>query len=315
MTTPSNLPSWPDLNYERDHDTFETLHLFTQVVGKIRLARTPWLNHSWHVPLYTSARGLTTALIPHPVAPFELEFDFVSSRLALRTAAGDTASLPLVPGSVASFHVQVIEALDRCHVATTFDGTPNELPDPIPFAKDVAARAYDEDAARRLWSALLHSDAVLKRFRTGFLGKASPVHFFWGSFDLAVTRFSGRSAPRHAGGIPHLSDRVVREAYSHEVSSAGFWPGGPNKPYPLFYSYAYPEPPGFRNAPMPQDAHFDSDLQEYVLPYDRVKEAPDPANTLFAFVQATYSAAAESGAWDRGALECPFGQPRVVRPV
>lgn len=309
-----NMSAWPELCYEQDHKTFETLHLWTQMVGKVRLARSPWVNHGWHVPLYLSAGGLTTSLISHPSASFDMEFDFANSRLALRTSAGATGSLALRSGSIASFHAELLEMLQTCGVATRIHGAPNEIPVAIPFAEDVAHRPYDPIAARRLWQALLRIDAVFQQFRTAFLGKSSPVHFFWGSFDLAVTRFSGAPAPEHPGGVPNLPDDVVREAYSHEVSSAGFWPGGPTAPYPIFYSYAYPEPPGFREArDLPDGARFDPDLGEYVMPYDLVRNAARPERLLLDFVQATYAAAADAGRWDRDSLECNPGTPGVVR--
>jgi hypothetical protein len=305
---------WPELSYERDHETFATLHLMTQIAGKVRLALTPWTNHSWHVPLYVSPRGLTTSRIPHGDVHFDLEFDFPAGALVLRTSAGKSDAVPLAPGTIAAFHARVLDMLTRAGVPAAIHGTPNELPDAVPFAQDQTPRRYDGDAARRLWHALLRIDAVFERFRTGFIGKVSPVHFFWGSFDLAVTRFSGRRAPLHPGGVPNLPDDVVREAYSHEVSSAGFWPGGPNAPEPVFYSYSYPQPPGFERASgMPEGARFDTALSEYVLPYARVRGDADPERALLDFLQATYAAAADLAKWDRAALECGFGVPRVVR--
>ncbi len=307
--------AWPALSYAQDHETFETLHLMTQIVGKIRLACTPWLNHSWHVPLYVSAVGLTTSPIPHRDGCFDLEFDFSRHRLVLLSGAG-TAEMPLQTPSIAAFHGAVLAMLaDNC-IAVRIDGTPNELPDPVPFAADTRPRNYDGDAANRLWRALARIHGVFAHFRSGFLGKNSPVHFFWGSFDLAVTRFSGRRAPPHPGGVPHLPDAVAREAYSHEVSSAGFWPGGPDAPFALFYSYAYPEPPGFRDAKsLPKGAEFHSGLQEYVLPYEAVRTAAEPEALLLDFLAATYAAAADAAQWDRAALECDMGRPGVVRRV
>jgi hypothetical protein len=307
--------AWPELSYPRDHETFETLHLMTQIVGKVRLALAPWVNHGWQVPLYVTARGLSTSLIPHPTAQFDLEFDFVDGRLVLRTEAGRMATLPLGPGSIASFYAAVMELLESHGVPAKIFAAPNELPEQIPFPQDTAPRAFDPNAARRLWRALLKVDAVLKHFRSGFLGKVSPVHFFWGSFDLAVTRFSGRRAPLHPGGVPHLPDDVAREAYSHEVSSAGFWTGGLNKPYPMFYSYAYPEPKGFREALASPPTRYDGELGEYVLPYDEVRNAREPERMLLDFLQSTYAAAAEHGHWDRADLECSFGEPKKVRIV
>ena len=306
---------WPALLYAEWADTYRTLHLWTQIVGKVRLARTPWLNHSWQTPLYLTPRGLTTGPIPHDARDFDLEFDFIDEVLRLRTDEID-AVLPLAPMPVSVFHHQVMAMLAEADVPVKIDGAPNELPEAIPFARDRTPRVYDGAQAERFWRVLALADRVFKRFRTGFLGKASPVHFFWGSFDLAVTRFSGRPAPRHPGGVPHLPDAVAREAYSHEVSSAGFWPGGPGCEEAVFYSYAWPEPPGFREAPVaPKGARFDTGLGEFVLPYEAVRQAPDPEATLMAFLISTYTAAADAAKWDRAALECDLGAPGRPRPV
>ena len=307
---------WPALSYETLGPTCATLQLWTQVVGKVRLAQTPWLNHSWHVPLYVTARGLSTSLIPHPGGAFDLEFDFVASALVLRTSAGAEASTPLEPQPVASFYGRVMAMLKSAGVPVTIDTMPSEIAACVAFPDDQAPRICDPAVARDFWRALVQADQVFKLFRTGFLGKASPVHFFWGSFDLAVTRFSGRHAPPHPGGVPHLPDAVVREAYSHEVSSAGFWPGGPGFEQAVFYSYAYPEPPGFRGSVVtPVAARFDTGLGEFVLPYEAVRAAPDPDAALLAFLTSTYAAAADSGAWDRGNLECQLGEPGRPRTV
>ncbi len=307
---------WPELPYASLRPTLATLHLWTQVVGKARLACTPWLNHSWHATLYLSARGLTTGLIPHGALGFELEFDFFAHALLVRVSDGGEGRIALAPGTVADFYAQVSEMLARLGVPVAIDVHPNELPDPTPFPRDTAARQYDGDAAQHYWRALLRCDRVLKMFRTRFLGKCSPVHLFWGSFDLAVTRFSGRAAPRHPGGIPHLPDAVTREAYSHEVSSAGFWPGGGTVGHAAFYAYAYPTPAGFAEATVaPAQARFDPQLGEFLLPYDAVRTAADPDATLLEFLQTTYDAAATTGHWDRAALECDEGQvgrPRLV---
>jgi hypothetical protein len=308
--------AWPALDYARLKATSETLQLWTQVVGKVRLAQTPWLNHSWHVPLYVTARGLSTSLIPHAAGAFDLEFDFVASVLTLRTVSGHEAWTPLEPQSVASFYARVVAKLEAAGTPVIIDTTPSEIADAIPFPDDRAPRVYDAAAARDFWRALVRIDQVFKLFRTGFLGKASPVHLFWGSFDLAVTRFSGRPAPAHPGGVPNLPDAVVREAYSHEVSSAGFWPGGGGVDYPAFYAYAYPEPPGFRDAAvLPAGAAFNTGLGEFVLPYDAVRDAPDPQAALLEFLSSTYAAAADAGGWDRAALECDLGRPGVPRPA
>jgi Family of unknown function (DUF5996) len=315
MSNASQIP-WPELPTAAWRDTYATLHLWTQIVGKIRLAKAPWLNHSWHVALYVTARGLTTSPVPDGAQTFQIDFDFIDHLLRISTSGGAQRQFPLAGHSVSSFHAATMAALAELGIAATIDEIPNELPDPIRFSLDTVHASYDADAVRRFLQILVNSDRVFKQFRTGFLGKASPVHFFWGSFDLAVTRFSGRRAPRHPGGVPHLPDAVAHEAYSHEVSSAGFWPGGGAVDYPAFYSYAYPEPPGFRAAKVrPEAAFFSEALGEFVLPYDAVRTANDPDKALLDFLQSTYEAAAVSAKWDRDALECVPGRPRVVREV
>jgi hypothetical protein len=312
----SHADWWPELSFAALAPTMETLQLFSQVVGKVRLAQTPWLNHSWHVTLYVSARGLTTSLIPHGAAAFDLEFDFLAGALILRVTDGGERRVALAAGSVAAFHGEVLEAMAALGVPVKIDETPNELAQAIPFRLDARPRVYDVALAADLWRALVRIDRVLGAFRTRFLGKCSPVHFFWGSFDIAVTRFSGRRAPLHPGGIPHLPDAVTREAYSHEVSSAGFWPGGGLIEEPSFYSYAYPAPQGFAAAAVsPDEARFDARLSEFLLPYEAVRAAVDPDAALTAFLQSTYEAAADLGAWDREALECDEGVPRRPRWV
>jgi Family of unknown function (DUF5996) len=308
-------PIWPDLNYAAWRETLQTLHLWTQIVGKIRLTLTPWLNHGWQAPLYVTARGLGTSPIPIGTEIFEIEFDFIGHRLAVRTSQGAEQSLPLRPQSVGDFYRATIDLLDSVSIAVAIRETPNEVPNPIRFSEDRVHAAYDPAAAHRFWRALVQADRVFKLFRTGFLGKASPVHFFWGSFDLAVTRFSGRRAPLHPGGVPGLPDAVTREAYSHEVSSAGFWPGNEAFPRAAFYAYAYPEPPGFREKPASAGAAFDATLGEFILPYDKVAQAPEPDAVLIDFLSTTYAAAAETAGWDRAALECPLGVPGRVRPI
>ncbi len=308
--------AWPQLPTTAWRDTCATLHLWTQVAGKIRLSRSPWLNHSWHVALYVTARGLTTSPIPDGSRDFEIEFDFIDHLLRMSTSDGTRRQLPLAGQSVASFYTLTIAALAELGIHVTIDEMPNELPDPVKFSHDNAHASYDGDAVRRFFKILTSADRVFKQFRTGFLGKASPVHFFWGSFDLAVTRFSGRRAPRHPGGVPHLSDAVACEAYSHEVSSAGFWPGSGAIDYPAFYSYAYPEPAGFRATKVkPDAAFFHETMGEFILPYDAVRTAANPDQALFDFLQSTYEAAADAAKWDRDALECAPGQPGVVREV
>lgn len=307
---------WPALSYEADHETFEALHLMTQIVGKVRLALTPWINHSWQVTLYLSAVGLTTGAIPYAGGAFDLEFDLLRHRLMLRTSGGHRDEIPLNAPSIADFHAAVLEMLDKGGIDVAFDGKPNELPEAVPFAADDRPRSYDPDAAHRLWRVWLKAHEVFTLFRSGFIGKVSPAHFFWGSFDLAVTRFSGRQAPLHPGGVPNLPDDVAQEAYSHEVSSAGFWSGGPDVPFPIFYSYAYPEPDGFRQAKgLPPGASFHEGMGEYVLPYEAAREATDPDDALLRFLQATYAAVADGAEWDRQALECSLGRPGVVRKI
>ncbi len=308
-------PAWPDLAYAPWRETARTLQLWTQIVGKVRLALTPWLNHGWQVPFYVTARGLGTSPIPVGGEILEFEFDFLRHRLMARTSRGDERTLALEPQTVADFHRRVMDLLRDVGAQVTINELPNEVPAPIRFSEDRAPRAYDPAAAHRFWRALVQSDRVFKLFRSGFVGKASPVHFFWGGFDLAVTRFSGRRAPPHPGGIPGLPDRVTREAYSHEVSSAGFWPGSEAFPHAAFYSYAYPEPAGFRDQPVTQGAGYDAALGEFILPYDTVRGASDPDALLLDFLSTTYAAAARTGGWDRAALECPLGVPAQPRAL
>jgi hypothetical protein len=315
MSNAQKMP-WPELPTAAWRETYATLHLWTQIVGKIRLAREPWLNHSWHVTLYVTGRGLTTSPIPDGARTFQIDFDFIDHHLRISTSDGATRQFALAGKSVASFYTAVMADLAELGIHIAIDEMPNELPEPIRFSQDDLHASYDPDALRRFFQILVNADRVFKQFRTGFLGKASPVHFFWGSFDLAVTRFSGRRAPRHPGGVPHLSDEVACEAYSHEESSAGFWPGSGAIDYPAFYCYAYPEPAGFRTTRVRPDAAFFSEaLGEFILPYDAVRTAPQPEQALLEFLQSTYEAAANAAKWDRDALECPLGQPRVVRQV
>jgi hypothetical protein len=308
---------WPALRYADWKETRDTLHLWTQVVGKIRLALTPWLNHSWHVPLYVTARGLTTSPIFIDARSFQIDFDFIDHVLRVATSDGAAWTIALRPMTVADFHAQTTAALEQLNIKVKLHTMPSEIPDAIPFERDTVHAAYDAEYANRFWRVLLSASEVFGHFRTAFLGKASPVHFFWGSFDLAVTRFSGRRAPRHPGGVPHLPDAVAQEAYSHEVSSAGFWPGGGG---PIddaaFYSYAYPAPEGFAASQVkPAAALFSKELGEFLLPYEAMRSARDPDAALMEFLQSTYEAAADLGKWDRGALECELGEPNKVRPV
>lgn len=297
---------WPDLPLDAWQDTYTTLHLWTQIVGKIRMERLPWINHAWHVTLYVSPRGLTTAAIPYGDRMFDVEFDFVAHQLVIRVSDGTTQVLPLKPQPVATFYADVLGALHALDLPVTIHDMPNEIPDAVPFSQDYVHAAYDPDYANRFWRILVQSERIFQQFRARFVGKSSPVHFFWGSFDLAVTRFSGREAPLHPAGIPNMPDWVAREAYSHEVSSAGFWPGGGPLPYPLFYSYAYPAPAGFADARVRPDAAFYStELGEFVLPYAAVRAAANPEQLLLDFLDSTYEAAADLADWERPALEQP----------
>jgi hypothetical protein len=301
---------WPELPYAAWRDTCATLQLWTQVVGKIRLARTPWLNHGWHVPLYVTSRGLTTSPIPHGPLAFDIDFDFVEHVLDIRVSNGARRTLALRPRTVADFHGEVLNALEELGIPVRIDDRPCEISGAIPFSRDTTHAAYDAQYAQRFWKVLVQVDRLLKQFRTGFVGKSSPVHFFWGSFDMAVTRFSGRRAPAFTAATPGVALAVMREAYSHEVSSAGFWPGGGAIDYPAFYSYAYPVPEGFADRTVqPREAFFSTQLGEFLLPYDAVRTAADPDGALMAFLQSTYEAAAETARWDRAALERPFGRP------
>ena len=297
------VADWPQLHYSSWAPTAAALHLWMQIVGKIRLTQTPWTNHSWHVPLYVTARGLTTSLVPHGGVSFEIAFDFLDHTLVVQTSDGASRALPLGPMSVAEFYRGVMDALDALGVPVKIHTMPNEIADATPFDQDDRPREYDANSAARFGRALVQIDRVFKQFRAGFVGKASPVHFFWGSFDLAVTRFSGREAPPHPGGVPNLPDWVAREAYSHEVSSAGFWPGGPDVDA-AFYAYAYPVPDGFSAAPVrPDAAAWNDKLGEFLLPYEAVRKAESPDDALLAFLQSTYAAAADRAQWDRGRLE------------
>jgi hypothetical protein len=302
--TRSDDDTWPSLPLEAWSDTCATLHMWTQIVGKIRLVQGPPLNHSWHVTLYVTSRGLTTSPMPYGTRTFEIDFDFIGHQVAIRSSDGGTAEVPLEAQSVARFYGRLMEALGRLDIHVDIRKKPNEVADPIPFDQDQVHQAYHPGFVNRFWRVLVQADRVFKGFRGRFIGKCSPVHFFWGAPDLAVTRFSGRPAPEHPGGIPNLPDRVTREAYSHEVSSAGFWPGGGPIPYPAFYSYAYPQPAGFPEAVVePGGAFYSRDLGEFILPYDLVRQASSPDELLLAFLETTYAAAANLARWDRPALE------------
>jgi hypothetical protein len=300
----SDDAAWPPLPYSAWKATCETLHLWTQIVGKIRLMLTPWLNHSWHVPLYVTARGLSTSVIPYRGEDLEIRFDFIDHTLDIETSTGQRRRIRLMPQSVCDFYAAVMKALTDLGIEVQITELPCEIPDAISFSDDRVHASYDADAAHRFWRALVQADRVFKKFRTGFIGKASPIHFFWGSFDLAVTRFSGRTAPPLTSKVPGLSTAVMADAYSHELSSAGFWPGGGGIDYASFYSYAYPAPDAFKDAPVsPKGAFFSEKLGEFLLPYDEVRNARDPDASLLSFLQSTYEAAAETAHWDRASLE------------
>ncbi|WP_372636935.1 DUF5996 family protein [Fodinibius sp.] len=297
--------SWPELPALADwQETLEVVHLWSQIVGKIRLKNMPWINHCWHVPLYVSARGLSTSLIPHASGSFEIEFNFIYHRLDIRKIDGKKASFTLDSMSVADFYDKTLDNLKQLNLETEIYPMPVELPDPIvPFPENTQQAPYDAEAVHQFWKTLTHVQRVFTQFRSNFMGKVSPVHFFWGAFDLAVTRFSGRTAPKHPGGVPNCPDWVMEKSYSHELSSAGFWPGT-GFGEAAFYSYAYPEPEGYRDSVIkPQDALYNEDLGDYLLPYQAVKNASNPDETLLDFLQTTYKAEAVNGKWDREALE------------
>ncbi|MGC2412310.1 MAG: DUF5996 family protein [Stellaceae bacterium] len=301
----SNEASWPALDYDAWKDSCATLHLWTQIIGKIRLAHAPMMNHWWQVPLYVTARGLTTSAMPDGTRIFQVEFDFIEHRLRIDVSDGRRASFDLVPCAVADFYAEVMSRLRALDLETHLWTMPVEIADPIPFDEDRIHAAYDPERVNQFWRVLARVDEVFAAFRAPFLGKASPVHFFWGSFDLAVTRFSGRRAPLHPGA-PNVPDFITREAYSHEVSSCGFWPGNGGFGQPAFYAYAYPEPAGFADAAIAtRGAFYSKDFGEFILPYEAVRQAERPRELLLAFLENTYAAAADLGKWDRAALERP----------
>jgi hypothetical protein len=298
-----NAETWPGLPFAEWRETCATLHMWTQMIGKIRMAQAPLINHWWQVPLYVTSRGLTTSPIPYRERSFQIGFDFIGHRLVIESNDGTTEGFALRPIAVADFYAAVMQRLHALGLDVTIWTTPVEIPDPIPFEQDRTHAAYDPDYANRFWRVLVQADRVFTAFRARFLGKVSPVHFFWGSFDLAVTRFSGRRAPQHPGA-PNVADRVTREAYSHEVSSCGFWPGGAGMEQPVFYSYAYPQPAGFGEVPVrPAAALYNRDFGEFILPYDDVRHAAAPDEALLDFLQSTYEAAATLAHWDRAELE------------
>ena len=305
---------WPAIPFDPWKDTCAALHLYTQIVGKYRLAHTPWVNHSWHATFYVNADGLTTGLVPDGPG-VTVQFDLQRQSLVASCSTGSSSGFDLEPMTVAAFDRRFKDAIAALGGSPRYHGCPNELPEVTPFVEDIAERPWDADAVSRFHRALVEIDGVFNEFRTGFLGKVSPVHLFWGSFDLAVTRFSGRSAPLHPGGIPNLPDMVTQEAYSHEVSSAGFWPGGGGIDEPCFYSYAYPTPVGFSEQSVnPEAARFDAKLGEFVLPYEAIRTAPDPRVALLAFLQSTFDAAAGMAGWEKS-LSCAPGLKGVPRII
>ncbi|MFL6709070.1 MAG: DUF5996 family protein [Massilia sp.] len=304
--------AWPSFAGLDLKPTTDTLQLWSQVVGKIRLMTTPWENHSWHVPLYLGASGFGTGLMLAGSRAISLQFDLLEQRLRLHTSEGVNDAIPLQAESVASFYKATMAMLGRAGIELELRPLPCEIADSVAFHEDHAARAYDAELAQRYWRAMLQVQRVFQRFRTRFIGKCSPIHLFWGSFDLAVTRFSGRPAPLHPGGAPHTPNSVMQEAYQQEVSSAGFWPGGGGAPTPCFYSYAWPAPAGFAEAPLARPGYFDSTLGEFLLPYEAVAASPDPDQVLLDFLQQSYEAAAMLAHWDRAVLERaegPIGTP------
>jgi hypothetical protein len=295
---------WPDLSAPDCGETMRTLHLWTQVVGKTKLALSPMINHWWQVPLYVTARGLSSSLIPFGHRGFDIELDLLSNRLVVRTSEGEQTSFGLRTCKLSTFYADYQDALAKLQLSVRLNPLACEVSDAVYLDSDPARRRYDPGAAALLHRALVRVDAVMKAFRGAFLGKVSPVHFFWGAFDLAVTRFSGRRAPPHPGGAPHVADSVMREAYSHEVSSAGFWPGGIGAATPMFYSYAYPEPVGFNTEPvLPVSAYYDARYREFLLPYEAVRQSSTPERDLLTFFQSTYEAAADLADWPRAELE------------
>ena len=301
------MSQWPELPFEEWSDTAATLHMWTQIVGKVRLVQGPWINHSWGVSLYVTPRGLTTSTMPHGEGTFQIDFDFIDHRLLILASDGQSRQLSLEPRTTADFYTELMAQLSELDLAVDISARPNEVEPATPFAQDEGHASYDPAAVHRFWQVLVSVDQVFRRFRAGFLGKSSPSHFFWGSFDLAVTRFSGRTAPEHPGGYPNMPLDVMREAYSHEVSSAGFWPGSDEAPFPIFYSYAYPTPEGFAEAAVqPAAAAWNTELGEFVLPYEDVRTAVDPSEALTAFLESTYEAAAKAANWDLAGLAQTF---------
>jgi hypothetical protein len=296
--------AWPTLDFEAYKDTAATVHLWTQIIGKIRLKKMPWLNHSWHVTLYVSGRGLTTGSIPYGSGVFQIDMDFIDHQVVISCSDGKRETIQLYPRTVAGFYEELFAKLASMGIAVVIHDAPNEVDPAIRFQQDTIHKSYDAEQMHLLWQALLRIEVVFTRFRSAFIGKVSPVHLFWGSFDLAVTRFSGRLAPKYAGAVTNIPKAVMEEAYSHEVSSCGFWPGNAQSPAPAFYSYCYPTPPDFgKQAIAPAQAFYSEEMGEFFLPYEAVRQSEDPSGMLLQFLRSTYRAAARTGHWDEG-LEC-----------
>ena len=297
--------NWPELKFADLKKTLETVQLWSQIIGKIRLVKTPWLNHSWHVTLYVSATGLTTGSIPYEHGIFQIDFDFIAHQLIITSSTGKREQIDLIPRTVANFYKEIFEKLAIMGIDVEIYAKPNEIEVAIPFEKDDIHFEYDKDQMNLYWQALVKIESVFTRFRAKFRGKCSPVHLFWGAFDLAVTRFSGREAPVHPGGAPNMPVKVMQEAYSHEVSSCGFWSGADSFPHPVFYAYCYPTPEEYKSQNVkPEQAVYNNDLGEFMLRYDDVRNSADPKGALLDFLQSTYVAAANTGNWDRKSLEC-----------
>jgi hypothetical protein len=308
-TTPHSQSQWPELDFYQLKDTITTVQLWAQIVGKIRLRKMPWLNHSWHVSLYVFPKGLTTGPVPYQSGIFQIDFDFIEHQLAIFTSAGVSAKINLYPRTVADFYRALFQQLDELGIDAEIYAKPNEMDPAIPFAKDEVHADYNAEQMNLYWQALARVHVVFTKFRAGFIGKVSPVHLYWGGFDLAVTRFSGRTAPPHPGGMPNMPLKVMQESYSHEVSSCGFWAGNEQSPFPAFYSYCYPTPADFGEQPVePSAAFFSKEMGEFFLPYDVVRNASDPEAVLLPFLRSTYAAAANTAHWDREALEFDFSE-------
>jgi len=298
---------WPELNYEEGRETYQTIHLWTQIVGKVKLAKLPWINHSWHVTLLVTPFGLTTGDMPDDEKHFQINFDFKKHQLQIITSTDESRIFSLLNLSVAGFYEKIRTSLSELGIKAKINLIPSEIENGTPFNTDERHSTYIPEVATHLHSVLLNAHEIFTRFRAGFIGKCSPVHFFWGGFDLAVSRFSGRDAPPHPGGVPNFPDWVAREAYSHEVSSCGFWPGNDAMPFAAFYSYIYPEPDGYKTASVkPTGAYYNNDFGEFILPYEIVRQSANPSEVLFDFLNSTYIAAADSANWDRARLEKQF---------